>query len=158
MLDLNEQAEIGEVLALRRQLDGAFDSRRIILQVLAGWRLQIAFYPELQPRQHAILDLIAISLVVIETAFRFVEGGLAEMLEFQLAKLDNRRTDFEVVGMRLRRDREKQQRRCHKSLAPHEFPFLRVRLIRRLTSKFFAKLQSAIPLDWRAHAALGGAD
>ena len=32
-LDLDEEAEIGEVLALRRQLDRAFDGRGVILQV-----------------------------------------------------------------------------------------------------------------------------
>lgn len=31
------------------------------------------------------------------------------MLEFQLTKLDNGRPDFEVVGMRLSRNREKKQ-------------------------------------------------
>src|SRR4051794_24259280 len=49
VLDLNEETEVGEILALRRQLDGAFDGRRVILQVMATWRLQIAFDSELQP-------------------------------------------------------------------------------------------------------------
>src|SRR3954452_18999509 len=106
---------------------------------MATWRLQIAFDPEFQPRQHAILDFIAVSLVIAETAFRFVEGGLAKMLEFQLAKLDNRRADFQVVGMRLRRDREKQQRRCHKSLAPHEFPLFESAIYSQIAAKIFCE-------------------
>src|SRR4051794_24988770 len=106
---------------------------------MATWRLQIAFDPELQPRQHAILDLIAVSLIVIETAFRFVEGGLAKMLEFQLAKLDNRRTDFQVVGIRLRRDREKQQRYCHEALAPHKSPFFESATDLQIAGKIFCE-------------------
>src|SRR3954463_15172996 len=104
---------------------------------MATWRLQIAFNPELQPRQHAIFDLIAVSLVVAETTFRFIEGGLAEMLEFQLAKLDNRRADFQLVSMRLRRNRNKQQRCRHKPFAAHDSPLLEVRSVRKCRLNFW---------------------
>ena len=91
VLVLDEQPDIGPVLALGSQLQKAFQSGRVVTEPVAGIGGELRLHPELQP--------------IVEPVFQLVDRGFSAakreiVLELQLVGFNDRAADLEVLGPR----------------------------------------------------------
>src|SRR5436305_38372 len=89
MLVLGEHGKIAKIFACWCQLEVTLDLGRVVSDVLpVGCR---QFMPELDKpvRQRAKTIFKVVSLVVAQSAFRLVEGDVAEMLDLDFSIVDN---------------------------------------------------------------------
>src|SRR5439155_25958555 len=89
VLIFDEQAEIGPIAALGRQLQEAFQSRRIVTEAVVPLGRELGLDPELQPIVEAVLELVNGSLAVADREI---------VLELELMALDDRAANLEITG------------------------------------------------------------
>src|SRR6266446_4647995 len=93
---LGEETEIGEVLPLRRQLEGVLEGRRLEAQVRSRRRLEFPFDLAFPERGDAVAERMRVALIVVLARLVLAEGERTVVLVLDLALLDERRAHLKI--------------------------------------------------------------